>query len=234
LAGDICAINDEDDFKKLLKLLDYYHTRYMYIFHIAGNHEGYTIVSRPTKEQCMDNVHRRLKALTKIFPNYRYLNCNAETVIINKKPYTFIGATLWTKVNAKDWPDVEERMNDYSHIYTYKNGKCVKFTVAEMQKIHKKHVAFIKKTLTIAKGPCILITHHKPVGDTPESLRTVFTQAYETDITDIITPNVKVVIYGHTHIPYDKTIKGIRYLSNPLGYPGQHTKFQPEEIVEIK
>jgi predicted phosphodiesterase len=233
LAGDICAISDTDDYKKFLRLLEYYHTRYKYIFHIAGNHEGYC-VSRPTKEKCIDNMHRTFKSLTKIFPNYLYLNCDMVTVTIDKKPYTFIGATLWTKVEPNDWASVEARMNDYAHLYTYKDGKCIKFTIEEMQKLHKKHTTFIKRALAVAKGTCILITHHKPVGDTPDNMRTVFTQAYETNITDIITPNVKAVIFGHTHVKYDKTIKGVRYLSNPMGYPGQHTKYQPSNTIEIK
>lgn len=237
LAGDICAINLPEDYEKFIALLTYYTPKYKYILHIAGNHEYYSTADKITKDLCMDSVNRKLKALTKTFSNYLYLNCDTVTLTIDNKPYMFIGATLWTKVNLKDRLEVQNRMNDYENIFMYKDSKCVKFTVADMQRLHSKHVLFIKKAVLIAaklKIPTVLITHHKPVGDTLESARTILTQAYECDITDIVSTPVKLAIHGHCHISYDKTIKGVRYVSNPLGYPGQHTKFQSKLGIVVK
>jgi len=121
-------------------------------------------------------------------------------------------------------------MNDYNHIYTTNaNGRTVKYTVSEMQKLHRRGVNFIKKVVSKyknSKHKVILITHHKPVdGDIKEKDRDVLTQAYQSDQSDIMKPPIRYSIFGHTHVHYNRTIKGIRYLSNPKGYIGQHTSF---------
>jgi len=236
LAGDICAINKAEDYDKFLAMLTYYTPKYAYVIMIAGNHEYYC-TGTPTKDMCMDAVNRRLKSLSKTYTNYIYLNCDTITLSIKKKPYIFIGATLWTKVCIANRQTVQDKMNDYECIYTHKPSGIAKFTVADMQKLHAKHVLFIKKTLLELKGKkvtAILITHHKPVGDTCDEKKTVLTQAYECDITNLITMPVKIAIYGHTHVKYDKTIYGVRYLSNPRGYPSQHTKYDNDGAIEIK
>lgn len=236
LSGDICTVNQPVDFEKLIALLSYYSQKYKYIIMVSGNHEYYYTGSTPTKDICMDAVNRKLKALSKTFPNFIYLNCDKVTLSINKKSYTFIGATLWTKVNIKDRPIVETQMNDYDCIFMCKDNVAVKFTVADMQRLHSRHVLFIKKTVESLNGiktPCILLTHHKPIGDTLELDRKVLTQAYESDITNIIVNPVRLAIHGHTHQHYDKTINGIRYVSNPVGYPNQHTKYQNDLGIEL-
>lgn len=235
LAGDICAISNASDCAKFLAMLTYYTPKYKYVLMVAGNHEYYC-TGVPTKDDCMDAVNRKLKSLNKMYTNFTYLNCDIVTLQINKKPYVFIGATLWTKICIADRAAVQSKMNDYECIYTCKATGIEKFTVADMQKLHAKHVAFLKKTLLTLdkKIPTVLITHHKPVGDTIGVKKTVLTQAYECDITDIVCAPVKVAIYGHTHVKYDKTINGIRYLSNPRGYPEQRTKYENNGCVTIK
>lgn len=236
LAGDICAINNPTDYDKFIVMLNYYTPKYEYVLMIAGNHEYYC-TGTPSKDTCMDAVNRRLKALSKTYTNYIYLNCDTVTLTIKKKSYTFIGATLWTKVCIADRLTVQDKMNDYECIYTCKPSGIAKFTVADMQKLHAKHVLFIKKTLSELKGKktsVVLITHHKPVGDTTDEKKTVLTQAYECDITDLIVSPIKIAIYGHTHVKYDKVINGVRYLSNPRGYPSQRTKYDNDGCIEIK
>lgn len=237
LAGDICAINLPEDYAKFVALLTYYTPKYKYIIHVAGNHEYYATNDKIAKDLCMESVNRKLKAMTKMFPNYLYLNCDTVTLTISEKKYMFIGATLWTRVDLKDRLEVQNRMNDYDNIYMYKGNKCVKYTVADMQRLHSKHVTFIKKAVAIAanlKLHAVLITHHKPVGDTLETARTVLTQAYECDITDIVSSPVKLSIFGHTHQKYHKMNKNVLYVSNPLGYPGQHTKFENDLGIAVK
>lgn len=236
LAGDICACGNKEDFGILLSFLKFICPKYKYVMHVAGNHEYYTAGERKiTKWHTMQSVNERLKSIEKIIPNYIYLDCQAVTLNINSKPYVFIGATLWAHVNQKDYGAVQNSMNDYSYIYQWKNNKPVRLTVAEMQKIHNKHVDFIKSAVAKFRGmPCVVITHHKPIGDTTE--KDVLTQAYETDITNIIGmrgSTVKYAIHGHTHKHYNKTINGIKYLSNPKGYVGQHTKFIDNVSIRI-
>ena len=40
-----------------------------------------------------------------------------------------------------------------------------------------------------------------------------------------MTSPIKLVIYGHTHKFYSKEINGIRFVSNPRGYPYERTGY---------
>lgn len=233
LAGDICAMGVKEDYENFVKFLEYICPKYKYIIHVPGNHEYYTAGSRHiTKSDTMGDIDLKLQNLTTIFKNYFYLNCRAITITHNEKKYVFIGAALWAYVKPQDYKQVSSIMNDYKHIYTFKNNKITRFTIQDMQELHFKHLSFIEKACKKAKKYiCVLITHHKPTGDTIN--RDIITQAYETDITKYITPNVKISIHGHTHTHYDKTINGTRYVSNPLGYPREHTKFIKDFVINI-
>lgn len=236
LAGDIACISPEEDFSKFIALLTYYCTKYKYILHVAGNHEFYTTKRAITKNECMASIHLKLKAVTKTFPNYLYLNCDTVTLLINKKPYMFIGATLWTKVEPKDWLTVQNRMNDYSNIYINHGDKISKFNVMEMQKLHAKHKLFIKKSIDRAstvKIPAILCVHHCPILKTGK-YESIIDQAYEVDMTPIIKKPVVAVLWGHIHEHYYKVIDGIIYSSNPKGYNNQrNTGFKDDSVIKV-
>jgi predicted phosphohydrolase len=236
LAGDICACGTKEDFALLIDFLKFICPKYKYVIHVPGNHEYYTAgETKISKWHTMQDIDARLKAIEKIIPNYIHLNCQAATLTINSKQYVFIGATLWAHVDKKNYDNIQNGMNDYSYIYQLKNQKPTKLTVVDMQKIHNKHVAFLTKAIEKFKGyPCVVITHHKPIGDTVD--KDILTQAYETDLTNIIGmrgSTVKYAIHGHTHRHYNKLIKGIRYLSNPKGYVGQHTKFIDDISIKL-
>jgi predicted MPP superfamily phosphohydrolase len=235
LAGDIVAINDEEDYDKFIAFLDYYCPKYKFVIAISGNHElYYTGKDKPLKSHCMDMVHKKFKSLNKTYPNYIYLDCDTITLLINGSPYTFIGATLWTKVKDEDWLTVEKSMNDYNSIFTMTKGIITKFNVNYMQMLHKKHRNFIKRE--IAKQdkniPIILITHHRPILP-PEGHISKIDQAYTTDMSDIIKSPVSISISGHCHSTLDTSLNGVRYLANPKGYPNQRCNYKSDAFIEI-
>ncbi len=235
LAGDICACGNKEDFNIFVDYIKYLSPRFKYIIHVAGNHEYYTSGEKTiTKWNTMEEIDKRLKSLQNTISNYIYLNCDVAVLTIRGKKYAFIGATLWAHVNHENYQDVEEGMNDYSYIYKWKYGNPVKFTVPDMQKLFKKHVEFLTAAIQKFKSyPCVVITHHKPIEDTKKY--DVLTQAYETDITHIIeSGNVKYAFHGHTHKHYNKTINGIKYISNPKGYKGQRTLYDDNMTLILK
>jgi predicted phosphodiesterase len=237
LAGDIVTVNDKEDFNKFVKFLEYYSPKYLYLVMISGNHESYhNDKSQPIKANCMDMVHKKLKLLNKTFPNYLYLNCDTVTLTINNSQYMFIGCTLWTKVPPEKYEMIESRMNDYSHVYVNKNNEVVKFDISEMQRLHNRHFMFIKRSVEIATKlniPSILMTHHKPITDA-DSRQSELTCAYESDITKIIKPIVKLAVHGHTHKHYNKEYNKTLYVSNPRGYPSQRTMFKPDLAITLE
>jgi predicted phosphohydrolase len=238
LAGDICCVGNKRQYNTFLAFLAFICPKFTYVLHVAGNHEYYTDIDRKepiTAEHTIGAIDKKLKGLESTFANYRYLNCDAITLTIRNKKYGFIGATLWSKVSPKNHKLVEENMNDYNYIYAGSaRGKPSIFTVRDMQALHRKHLSFIKAAVAASKKkryPHVLITHHKPVGDS--RIKDQFTEAYETDITAHVEAPIRYVIYGHTHEHYDRTIAGVRYLSNPIGYPYQRTKFDRKLSVTL-
>lgn len=238
LAGDICAMGNAEDYEKFIAFLDYYCPKYKYLVMVAGNH-AYYINKNPksvTKEDTMPAINKRLKDLRKKYTNYYYLDCNTVELNINGKTINFIGASLWTYIKPEDRNKIQHMMNDYQNIYLIHNDEPDKFQVEDMQRLHKKHLAFIKRAVKAAKEKniaSILITHHKPIEDTPEDKKSIYTQAYETDITKFITKPIKYAIHGHTHNSYSKMINGVNYLSNPKGYPNERTGFKDDLFIEI-
>ena len=234
LCGDICAISDPIDYAKFVTLITHYSKKYKQLVYIGGNHEFYATTKPVKREHCMDAIHKQFKALMKQIPNYIYLDCDTVVLNINNKNYMFAGCTLWTKVKPEDQSYVQKCMNDYSTIYVYEDNKIQRFTVDHMQKLHAKHVSFIKRAIKKAedlKIPMILLTHHKPITDDPKPNR--LTQAYEVDMSKVIKRPVVVAIHGHTHEYYDKIINDVRYVANCRGYPHQRTSFKDSMYIDI-
>jgi predicted phosphodiesterase len=238
LCGDICAIGNPEDDHLFTKLLEYVCPRFQYILHVAGNHEYYAVgMPKITKRQTMQEIERLFKAREKNFKNYYFLNCRTVRLPIGKRHVIFCGATLWTKIKKDQENDVQLAMNDYNHIYYVNpNGRITTFNVKEMQRLHRKHRDYIKRTVikyATAKDPMVVLTHHKPVADTPVKLTDMLTQAYEINITDILGAPVRVAIHGHTHKHYKKKIRAITYLSNPVGYPGQRCGYIKNIVTTV-
>lgn len=257
MLGDICVCGEDKDFAKFQQFIKYYRTKFQYIFHIPGNHEYYTtgnknIKLRDTISYIDAKVRRFYKSLDKtvgvINPDGTkngkvvFLNNNMTKLVINRKKYNFVGSTLWSFIDPKYKKAIQSRMNDYMQIYVpciksekVASGNTVRrYRVDDMQKRFANSVNFIKRCMKNAKKNevYILLTHHKPIRDTPT--KDVITQAYESDLANIIIKEpFSLAAHGHTHKRYDKRINGVRVVSNPKGYIGQQTKFNDTYVVSV-
>jgi 3',5'-cyclic AMP phosphodiesterase CpdA len=146
---------------------------------------------------------------------------------------------------------IQARMNDYNFIYVPAriNGKASyrQYTVVDMQKKHNAAVAFLKQAYCAAKKVCaaamsakktpptfILLTHHKPLFDKSTDLTNIYTYAYENDLAaQLLVSPISLAAHGHTHKHYDKKINGVRVVSNPKGYIGEHTSYVDKFVVSV-
>ena len=238
LLGDICACGTIKDFNIFKKFIEYISKKFMYVIHVPGNHEYYTMGNNNIKiSDTIPGIDKKIKVFFKQFKNVFFLNNNNITVKLNNKKYVFIGSTLWSNINKSDRKEVQGLMNDYSYIYmpdkNTPNG-VRKYNIDDMSIIHKSSVRYIKKNIDNIKSgeTCILLTHHKPVRDKPLSDK--LSQAYETDLSGIIIKKpVKLAAHGHTHVKYDKVVNGVRVVSNPKGYINQKTLYNTKGVYEI-
>lgn len=96
----------------------------------------------------------------------------------------------------------------------------------------KNHIKLLKYTKTTHSNEiAVLLTHDKPLRDEP--ITNITSQAYDSDLKDIIDPPFKIACHDRTHVKYDKVISKVRVLSNPLGYISQKTNFDDAFVIDV-
>jgi predicted phosphohydrolase len=202
LAGDICTFND-DNYDKYDKLMKYINNSFKKTFVILGNHEYYN------KIKTIDEIN--------IFLNKYFNNFENISLLIDKfeyyDNYCFVGTTLWSNIT-----DPSYKIND---VYSIQNFDYIKYN-----KLNLNCNKFLEETIE-NNNNCIIITHHMPSNslinikyeDSP------FNQWFYSNMDNLIEQKkdkIKCWIYGHTHTPSFKIIKGIPFLCNPIGYPNEN------------
>jgi predicted phosphodiesterase len=235
LAGDICLCGAEKEWEYFTEFIRYVCKKYQHVIHVPGNHEYYvTDASNVSKDNTMQGIDRRLRSLDGIIDNYHYLNCRTFELALGNKKYRFHGAALWSRVEKKNKELIQESMNDYEFIFIQTRNGIKKFNVDYMTGLHRKHLNFIRNVVKCARKDKntrnIIITHHKPLVD---SAGDAFSNAYESDLSNVIKSPIDVSIHGHTHQRYNKVVNGVLHLSNPKGYPHQKTCFTADKIIVL-
>lgn len=230
LAGDICVATSDEALRPFVDFLKVYAKHYTHVIHVAGNHEFYCFSERPTKDATIQETVKRLKGLSRTFPNYHFLNNEVFSFMHHGVGYNIVGTTLWTFVPPDKQEEVAGAMNDYRYIYFNAKTGCRKYLIQDMQRFHRSAVAFIEKMKQVLnpRQKNILVTHHKPVRDSADAH-----YGYETDLARLMGSPFKLAIHGHTHQHYDRMVRHTRVMSNPRGYPREPTGFVKDIVVEL-
>lgn len=61
----------------------------------------------------------------------------------------------------------------------------------------------------------------------------ILAAAYANDWSGELLSKPDLWVYGHTHVAADFLKEGCRVVSNPRGYPGQNTGFDPDLLIEL-
>jgi Icc-related predicted phosphoesterase len=196
--------------------------RFPKVVYVLGNHEHYAHDVQETlaylKQQLVyDNLY--------ILEN--------ETVDIGD--YTFVGATVWTDMNAEDsltLYHVDAMMSDFRTILNGARtvnewGKPARLTPEDTVVLHKKSMDYINHVVdNDPDKKYIVVGHHCP------SMKSVHPKyahdkimngAFASDLDDFIAyrPQIKLWTHGHTHEPFDYIIGETRVVCNPRGYVGR-------------
>lgn len=57
--------------------------------------------------------------------------------------------------------------------------------------------------------------------------------AYGNNWDGLMNFKIDLWIFGHTHEAVDEVVNGIRFVSNPRGYPNEETGFRPDLVVNV-
>jgi predicted phosphodiesterase len=193
------------------------------VVYVCGNHEYYgghiDHTLRKMKEAALPHVHV-LENQTLIQDQVRFLVTTGWT------DYTSTGDVQAATRIAAEW------MNDFRLIradISYRRLRPVDL-------IAKSKTACNWLAQELGKpfdGKTVVITHHAPVADyLSEEHAGHMAAAYANDWSDLL-GGADLWIYGHTHVAANFNKNGCHLVSNPRGYPGEHTGFVPDLIIEL-
>ena len=196
------------------------------VIYVAGNHEYYK-----------GHLNRTLEKMReKALPHVHVLE-NDQVVIDGVR---FIGTTGWTDFYSTDnvtaaLHTAQISMNDYKQIRAGVNYRRIK-PIELQQKSQFAKQWLLSNLSTKYQGKTVVVTHHAPLPECAPGIKYELghlAAAYVNDWQEFAECNIDIWLHGHTHIGYDKAIEGIRYASNPRGYPFEETGFVSDLILTI-
>ena len=193
------------------------------VIYVCGNHEFYRghidHDLRKMKEAALPHVH--------VLEN--------EVFVWNQT--RFLCATCWTDFSstgnvvaatqiAWDW------MNDFRVIRTEENYRRLRPSDL-VGRNHATHDWLVRELDKPFGGKTVVVTHHSPVPEVAgEKIDGHLSAAY-TNRWHSLVEKVDLWIFGHTHRAIDITLGRCRVVSNPRGYPGEKTGFDPGLVVSL-
>jgi predicted phosphodiesterase len=189
------------------------------VIFVAGNHEYYNKPGAPAYHPGKtmtetDNYLEQMSAqINKQLGEERvvYLGGVGKSVTIDK--YRVIGGTLWSHIPAEEEAQALYLMRDYHAIYSREDHLI---TPSETTTLHRRTIDFMTAELMKPNSPpTIMLTHHAPLLEALEGGSTDLLHCYCSNLEKMAKFPIAMWIFGHTHIPFDKTINGVRFLSRP-------------------
>jgi len=193
--------------------------KFVKIFMITGNHEYYS--KNPNfKEKTMNENNEKIKLIIKEnnLTNVSFLNDSCEYY----DDYLFVGTTLWSHIKDK-----KNISNDTNYIKD--------LNVDDINELHHKCVDFLKETFKSNNDKQIIVLSHflpsfQLIDDEYLSFGKIL-QCFASHNEELINKPVKLWLYGHTHKPKKSIINFIPITCNPIGYSGENSNPNFEEII---
>ncbi|OXR38663.1 serine/threonine protein phosphatase [Pseudomonas jessenii] len=193
------------------------------VIYVCGNHEFYRghidHTLRKMKEAALPHVH--------VLEN--------EVFVWNQT--RFICATSWTDFSSSgnvvaatqiawDW------MNDFRAIRIDNNFRRLRPSDL-ISRNHASRDWLAKELDKPFAGKTVVVTHHSPVPEIAGEKGDGHLSAAYTNRWHALVENADLWIFGHTHRAVDVTLGRCRLISNPRGYPGEQTGFDPGLVVSL-
>ncbi|HEP8062243.1 TPA: metallophosphoesterase [Pseudomonas aeruginosa] len=195
------------------------------VIYVPGNHEFY---------------HHNLERTLKEMRNFR-----SDKVRFLDQDELAIGdvrilcATAWTDFAATGDQAIaaihaKQMLNDFSYISTDENRKIQPI---DLINISTRAKSWLRSKLDESfSGKTVVITHHAPLLKSLEHSpypKSHINAAFANHWPELFDEKVDLWVHGHTHIAIDYVFNATRVISNPRGYPGEDTGFNPDLVVDI-
>ncbi|KAI0639503.1 Ser/Thr protein phosphatase protein [Trametes polyzona] len=233
LLGDIGCTRDDALFEWLRTQL----RKLKLVFFLSGNHEPYGSSLDESNRRLADFSKSCLEKHEKATPEEPF----GRFILLDRTRYdlsptlTVLGCTLWSRLDPDNTDLIHIGLNDFHQI--------AGLTPPVYDALHERDLAWLERSIAdiAAHEPhrkIVVMTHHAPtVQGTSNPLYdgSPIGSAFSTELVGgpCWKPQVKVWAFGHTHWACDFEREGIRVVSNPKGYKGGGTGFDPEKVVVI-
>jgi predicted phosphodiesterase len=216
--ADVAIVAGDIDSREFGRTIIEIASKYKKVIAVLGNHDCY---------------HKDVKWKPETLPeNVSLLNPGT----VEHQGIIFIGARLWTDFdngNPTFMSQAKRMINDFRLIGN--KGEYLK--PEDIQKIHIKEKAYIRKQLKKHSGKkIVVITHFMPsyelvrqkwkneIGN--EGLNHYFSASCDDLIVEAKEAGAVAHIFGHTHDFIDEELHGLRMVCNPLGYFRENPNFK--------
>lgn len=238
LAGDIGNPTE----KKYWKFLESCCMVYSSVIFITGNHEYYNSeLTNFTESEINSIIENKIKPL-----NLHFLHKN--TITING--ITFMGTTLWTKLDKKYKKNLIMSVNDFNNVLcdtvnsAGSNGALItnkkKLTIESRDLLYEDQLNWLKNSIkNETNNKIVIITHHLPLPQLSHEKYKKYEKsnsAFYTDLLglhpDMFNDKIKYWLCGHTHtkMSYIDPETKIEFHVNPMGYIGENNTYDVLEI----
>lgn len=235
LAGDLWHAKKPYDFQEQ-SWLKHISKRFQYVLIVLGNHDfwggnfpkEYDNYRKAISQQNMDNVYLLQDNIIKIGNN------------------KFIGGTLWTNYLNANTTAMEMAesglMKDYKYINYGIASQRLRAKHLLSAHIKTKNFIFTNAIKEYSEQKIWVITHHLPtIRSIPEKYidtnrsKSLYENAlYYSDLdAEIKKVQIDYWIHGHTHYYQEYTIGKTIIMSNPRGYTGEDTMYNPWHLLEL-
>jgi len=251
LAGDIGHPNTPlwNNFFK------YVSTGWTQVFYITGNHEYYNKKDKSKwkykQPTTMTERHLEIKESLKLYQNVTMLDIDNPAFYLAKDNIVIIGSTLWSFIPNDKMSLIFNSLNDYNYIAlkqaptpectaeSQEETTATSLTPMDVNILWFRERRILQSQIefwTTFGANIIVMTHHMP------SFSFVMEKYKDNDINygfaseceDLLTPNVKAWIYGHTHNVSEDILGTTICAVNARGYEFQKIEhFSNETMLSI-
>lgn len=224
IAGDLGLAHRQESWMKILSILA---KQFMAVIYVEGNHFFY-------HNDFFGRI-QELKSKISLPQNVYFL----ENEAVEIDEILFVGATLWTDFQRKDFFKMQyarKNMNDFLLIKKPGGQRLLPEDTADLFQESK---SYIFDTLKKAgKKKTVVVTHHgvSPLSIHPRFRGDSLNCAFMSDISEeIISTGPDLWVHGHTHDSFDYSLGKTRVIVNPFGYKDVEVNPQYEKklVIEI-
>ncbi|TPG73721.1 metallophosphoesterase family protein [Pseudomonas mandelii] len=193
------------------------------VIYVCGNHEFYgghiDHTLHKMKEAALPHVHV-LENETFIWNQTRFLCATAWT------DFSATGNVVAAAQTASEW------MNDFRVILADDSFRKLR-PCDLVSRNHATHVWLAHELDKPFDGKTVVVTHHSPVPEVAGEKHDGHLSAAYTNRWHTLLEKADLWIFGHTHSAIDITLGRCRVVSNPRGYPGERTGFDPGFVIDL-